>query len=92
MKNETYGYDTMAVAIKDIMVMANFTGWIRQDGKALRQFSGTSVTGNEKEAELHFGFAGEYFKIQITPADPPCQQGQDSCSGDNLEVASLPEV
>lgn len=92
MKNKIYGCDTIAVAIKNIMVVANFMGWLNQDDNSYRQFSITSVEGNDKEAELHFKFAGEYFKIQITPADPPGQLGQDSCGGDNLEVSSPPEV
>jgi len=62
-----FGCNEIAEAIKSIMTMANFSGFIKQEtGAELRQFDVSKIDGDSENAVLRFTFAGQTYKAEIT--------------------------
>lgn len=62
------GCSDIAQAIRDLMTVANFSGTIRQvEGEPLRQFSVSSIEGDNDKALIRFNFAGQGFVLDISP-------------------------
>lgn len=65
--SNTISCGEIAKSIHDLMVFANFSGYIRQaEGQSLRQFSMDPVSETRERAELRLKFAGQHFKISVT--------------------------
>ena len=69
--SKKFGCNEIAQAIKSIMAIANFSGFINQEaGTELRQFDVTHIDGDNEKAVFCFTFAGQSYKAEITLAEP----------------------